>query len=147
MKGQSEVIAIILIVMIVIGLSALAYTWFSGIFSQLMNAAGTFITGTTGKMVTSFKIEAATYDQDNSKVIVVIRNIGSKSFDVLKTSFYINDEAQTINTVDCFECSCLDFAKSCVAKIEFNGITSLPEKSKIRAIIETGFEDSKEISI
>lgn len=37
MKGISEVIAIILILMIVIALSALAYTWFSGIAKLLFS--------------------------------------------------------------------------------------------------------------
>ena len=36
MKGVSEIIAIILILMIVIALAALAYTWFSGIYKALI---------------------------------------------------------------------------------------------------------------
>lgn len=35
MKGLNEIIAIILILMIVIALACLAYTWFTGIFKML----------------------------------------------------------------------------------------------------------------
>jgi len=146
MKGQSEVIAIILIVMIVIALAAFAYTWFSGIFSKLMNAAGTFITGTSEKMITSFKIETAAYEQTNSKVTVVLRNTGSKSFDAGKTSFYINEDAKTFSNIDCFSCTCSNLERGCVVKYEISGITSLSQGSKVRVVIETGFEDSKEIA-
>jgi flagellin-like protein len=90
MKGVSSVIAIILILMIVIALAALAYTWFSGIFASLTSTAGTAVTTTTGAMNTQFRIEAARYGGSVATgVNVTIRNIGTQSFNVSKSTAYI----------------------------------------------------------
>lgn len=102
MKGVSEVIAIILILMIVIALAALAYTWFSGIFTQLTGSAGQTIVSTTTTMGTQFSLEAAacavgaTPACDVGDVISMsLRNTGQPVFDATKTSFYIDGIAFT----------------------------------------------------
>ena len=74
--------------MIVIALAALAYTWFSGVFSTLTSQAGAAVTSTTGQMATQFKIEVAKYIS-GSQVNYTIRNIGTQTFDVSKTNAFI----------------------------------------------------------
>lgn len=54
MRGLSEIIAIILILMIVIALSALAYTWVSGIWKLMFSPNATEIVGngnTSGALI------------------------------------------------------------------------------------------------
>jgi flagellin-like protein len=94
MKGVSEVIAIILILMIVIALAALAYTWFSGIFTQLTGTAGQTITSTTATMGTQFVLESAACNANpcilGSTLSFTIRNTGQPTFDATRTTFYID---------------------------------------------------------
>jgi hypothetical protein len=75
--------------MIVIALAALAYTWFSGIFSSLTATAGTSVTQTTGAMATQFKVESA---KNTSAVAVtaVIRNVGTGTIDLTKVAAYLD---------------------------------------------------------
>lgn len=94
MKGVSEVIAIILILMIVIALAALAYTWFSGIFTQLTGTAGQTIQSTANTMGIQFSLEAAACSANpcgvGATVTMSIRNTGQPTFDATRTTFYVD---------------------------------------------------------
>jgi len=90
MKGVSEVIAIILILMIVIALSALAYTWFSGIFASMTQSAGTAVTTTTSAMATQFRIESVRYGGTvGTGTNVTIRNTGTQNINGSLVMVYI----------------------------------------------------------
>jgi flagellin-like protein len=146
MKGQEDIIALVLILMIVIALAAFAYMWFSGIFSQLMSTAGAAIERTAGTMTTQFKLESAVYDASDQKVYAVIRNIGTQSFDAFKTNFYINDAYEIAALPDCQTCICGELAKGCIAIYSIS-MASLPQKNILMVTIETGLQDLREISI
>jgi len=148
MKGQEAVIAIVLILMMVIALAALAYTWFSGIFNQLMQAAGFAVTKTTGSMSMRFNVENAVYTgPPNSFVYVTIRNTGNEKFDATKTSLYINDMPQTLNDYSCsIDCDCTGLEQGCIATFNMT-YASLPPQSFVKVVIENGLESSKEIAM
>ena len=99
MKGVSEIIAVILIVMIVVSLAALAYTWFSTIFSSLTTTTSNATTTTSSAMTTSFKIEIArniTGATTCCNISVTLRSVGTAPLDLTKISAYINNMPSTI---------------------------------------------------
>lgn len=146
MKGQEEIITLVLLIMIVVALVALAYTWFSGVFSQLMQAASIAVTRTGNVMSTQFKLESAAY-VPGDQIYVTIRNIGTQNFDATKTSFYVNEILSDSTLPDCPHCSCIELSKGCIASYNITYSGSLPAKSKLKATIETGLEDTKDITI
>jgi len=114
MKGVSEVIAIILILMIVIALSALAYTWFSGIFASMTQSAGTAVTTTTNEMAMQFRIESAKWVAASTCTEITIRNTGTQNINASggpggQIAFFIDGTLQTgfaggsipLNCVNC----------------------------------------------
>ncbi len=89
MRGVSEVIAIILILMITISLAGLAYMFMSTTMSDVTSSAGSTVDTTTSSMLTSFTIES----MDVAKVYV--RNTGQNAWTSL--SVYVNDEPAVYN--------------------------------------------------
>ncbi len=89
MRGVSEVIAIILILMITISLAGLAYMFMSTTMADVTSSAGSTVDTTTSSMMTSFKIET----MDVAKVYV--RNTGQNALTSL--SVYINDAPAHFN--------------------------------------------------
>ncbi len=89
MRGVSEVIAIILILMITISLAGLAYMFMSTTMSDVTSSAGSTVDTTTSSMMTSFTIES----MDIAKVYV--RNTGQNALTSL--SVYVNDEPAVYN--------------------------------------------------
>ncbi len=89
MRGVSEVIAIILILMITISLAGLAYMFMSTTMADVTSSAGSTVDTTTSSMLTSFKIET----MDISKVYV--RNTGQNT--ITSLSVYVNDVPAHIN--------------------------------------------------
>jgi flagellin-like protein len=83
MRGVSEVIAIILILMITISLAGLAYMFMSTTMADVTSSAGSTVDTTTSSMITSFTIESI----DIAKVYV--RNTGQNT--ITSLSVYIND--------------------------------------------------------
>ena len=147
MKGQEEILTLVLVIMIVVAIVTLAYAWFSGIFSQLMTAARSAITRTSTVMSTQFKIENAAFVSGDQQIYVTIRNVGKQPFDITKTAFYVNEISADSTFPDCPYCSCTVLAQGCIAKFNVTGIASLPAKSKLKATIETGLEDIRDITI
>lgn len=89
MRGVSEVIAIILILMITISLAGLAYMFMSTTMSDVTASASSTVDTTTSSMLTSFTIES----MDVAKVY--IRNTGQSALTDL--SVYVNGEPATFN--------------------------------------------------
>jgi len=89
MRGVSEVIAIILILMITISLAGLVYMFMSTTMSDVTSSAGSTVDTTTSSMLTSFTIES----MDVAKVYV--RNTGQNALTSL--SVYVNDEPAVYN--------------------------------------------------
>jgi flagellin-like protein len=83
MRGVSEVIAIILILMITISLAGLAYMFMSTTMSDTTTAASSTVSSTTNTMLKSFRVESI---HDNT---VYIRNTGTA--DLYNVSVYVND--------------------------------------------------------
>ncbi len=90
MRGVSEVIAIILILMITISLAGLAYMFMSTTMADVTSSAGSTVDTTTSSMMTSFTIESI----DVAKVYV--RNTGQNTLTSL--SVYVNDELAGFST-------------------------------------------------
>lgn len=83
MKGVSEVIAIILILMITIALAATAYMFFSTTVSDVTSSAGSTVSSTTTSMLTSFTIESISQNH------VYVRNTGQNALTGL--GVYVDD--------------------------------------------------------
>ena len=139
MKGVSEIIAIVLILMIVIALAALAYTWFSGTFSQLTGTASTSITQTTGAIASSFKIEAAK-NVSATNVSTTIRNTGTQAIDLTKMSAYVNETFSTINNGATGSLAVGGTATMYVT------VTGFACNNVLKLTSSSGFSDSKTIS-
>ena len=149
MKGVSEIIAIIMILMITISLAALAYTWFSGIFSQIMDAAASLLTRSSKNMATQFKVDNAFYVASANTIYVSIRNTGNQNFDASKTLFYIKGVPGS-GTITCSAgCICNDLAAGCVADfvIPDTPFGTITEGDKIKVTIVTGLQNTREITI
>jgi flagellin-like protein len=91
MRGISEIITLVLILLIVIALAGLTYSWFPGIIATLTGTAQDSAGNAKSSMTTDFKIESAK-NVTPSVVTVTIRNIGSAAINVSKMGVYINDE-------------------------------------------------------
>ncbi len=85
MKGVSEVIAIILILMITISLAGLAYMFMSTTMSDVTSSAGSTVDTTTSSMSTSFVIESISHGK------VYVRNTGQDA--LTGFSVYVSDQA------------------------------------------------------
>lgn len=148
MKGVSEIIAIIMILMIVIALSALAYTWFSGIFSELISVAGTSLTRSSKSMATQFTIESATYNASAGTVYVSVRNTGTQGFNATRSLFYVRDSPGAFSYIDCQSCNCNDLAQGCVANFNIPSAPfgAISAGSKIMITIDTGLQSERELA-
>ena len=158
MKGVSEIIAIIMILMIVVALSALAYTWFSGVFSSLTGGAQTSVETTTGAMGVNFRIETAKNITGlNStcclpgppgcpgcayNVTVTIRNLGQTPISVSQMAAYINDIPQKIWT-NATNGVLPTISYSQIATFNVSGGTTTdPYNQKLRLLTVSGLEQS-----
>ncbi len=89
MKGVSEVIAIILILMITISLAGLAYMFMSTTMSDVTSSASSTVDTTTSSMLTSFVIESMSINK------LYVRNTGQTSLTSL--SVYSGDAPVRFN--------------------------------------------------
>ena len=96
MKGVSDIIAEILILMIVTALAALAWTWFSGIFSTLTATAETSVTQTVTGMAQNFVIENAWCDVATPELQFTIRNTGTNPLDEDIIAIYVNGDRKDV---------------------------------------------------
>lgn len=149
MKGQEEIITIILLVMIVLAVASLAYMWITGMFTSLVDFVGNAITQTSGSMATQFRLENAVYDPILNELYVTVRNVGSQNFDSTRTAFYVNDVPQQPEDAltTCPTCDCFSLDRGCIVNYVIVPSSVPPEKSMIRITIETGAQDAREIKI
>ena len=96
MKGVSDVIAEILILMIVTALAALAWTWFSGIFSNLASTAETSVTQTVTGMAQNFVLENAWCEVTTPELQFTIRNTGTNPIDDDIVAAYVNGKRKDV---------------------------------------------------
>jgi len=126
MRGVSEVIAIILILMITISLAGLAYMFMSTTMSDVTSSAGSTVDTTTSSMLTSFTIES----MDVAKVYV--RNTGQNALTSL--SVYVNDEPATYNVTT-------PIAAGAVGTITIYSF--IPDGATVKVTSPDGFSASK----
>jgi len=144
MKGVSEIIAIILILMIVVALSALAYTWFSGIFTSLTTTTSNATTTTASAMSTNFRIEMAkniTGLATCCNISVVIRCLGTTPIDLTKISAYVNDVPATVPT----GLPTLNYSDTKTFNVTTTS-AALGSGGRLRLIAATGLEQSATIT-
>ena len=144
MRGISEVIAIILILMITIALAAIAYAWFSGMFVGLTSNAGTSITSTSNAMLTDFSIENAKQTTTNGNVTVDIRNVGIATINASQIATYINS-APYLNDAST---SCLNggiLSTDAVCQFNVTGITTSMCGSSLMISTGSGFVEYETI--
>ena len=174
MKGQGEVVAIVLILMIVVALAALAYTWLSGMFSSLIGIAGTAVEATTGQMQVQFKLESATcidYDDGGGggpdgdcldggatpdRFQFTIRNTGQRMFDPTATAAYVDNilETGTVSYVNYQPVACAadNFFNGCTVTASMNGPYTdispacVPLQSVLKVTIQTGLSETMVIT-
>ena len=94
MKGISNLVSTILILMITVILVGLSYVWFTSIFQSISESAGETVTGSSTAIATNFKIEAAT-NTTATTVATAIRNTGTQNINMTKISAYVSDSLQT----------------------------------------------------
>ncbi len=126
MRGVSEVIAIILILMITISLAGLAYMFMSTTMSDVTSSAGSTVDTTTSSMLTSFIIES----MDIAKVYV--RNTGQNSLTSL--SVYVNDEPAVYNVTT-------PIAAGAVGTVTIYSF--IPDGATVKVTSPNGFSTSK----
>ncbi|MFH1229417.1 MAG: archaellin/type IV pilin N-terminal domain-containing protein [Candidatus Aenigmatarchaeota archaeon] len=163
MKGVSEIIAIVLILMIVIALAALAYTWFSGIFTQMTTTAGQNVVATQTTMNTQFVLESAACSAAGcavgSTVSMTIKNTGQPTIDATKTTFYIDGKSFVVLPAACAAASgCVSNALVTGCSYSCSRVTVATDPTPIRctssnptnpsilkAVIATGLEQTDSI--
>ncbi len=126
MRGVSEVIAIILILMITISLAGLAYMFMSTTMADVTSTAGSTVDTTTSSMLTSFRIESI----DIAKVYV--RNTGQNALTSL--SVYVNNEPAIFNVTT-------PIAAGAVGTITIYSF--IPDGATIKVTSPSGFSTSK----
>jgi flagellin-like protein len=126
MRGVSEVIAIILILMITISLAGLAYMFMSTTMSDVTSSAGSTVDTTTSSMMTSFTIES----MDIAKAY--IRNTGQNALTSL--SVYVKDEPATYNVTT-------PIAAGAVGTITIYSF--IPDGATVKVTSPNGFSASK----
>ena len=87
MKAISTIIVMILILMISISLTSLAYVTFTTFFSKVTTSSEQAISQTISTMLAQMKIESITYSSQITKIY--IRNIGK--VDLTGFTAYVND--------------------------------------------------------
>jgi flagellin-like protein len=87
MKGVSSIIAMILMLMITISLTGLAYVTFTSFFNTVKDSTETSMTNTMSNMLAQMKIESIS--KNGGDTIIYIRNIGK--VDITKFNAYVND--------------------------------------------------------
>jgi len=93
-KGVSAVVAVVLLLMITVALSAMAYVWFTDVFTEISTSVGDSATGTADQIATSYSVESVRaedivhIDDGGNEIVINIRNIGKKNIDVTKVGLY-----------------------------------------------------------
>ena len=86
MKGVSSIIAMVLLLMITISLTGLAYITFTSFFNTVKDSTEKSMTNTMSNMLAQMKIESIS--KNGGDTVVYIRNIGK--VDITGFSAYVN---------------------------------------------------------
>ncbi len=126
MRGVSEVIAIILILMITISLAGLSYIFMSTTMGDVTSSAGSTVDTTTSSMLTSFTIES----MDVAKVY--IRNTGQNALTSL--SIYVDSEPAAFNVTT-------PITPGSIGTITIYSF--IPDGAAVKVVSPSGFSASK----
>jgi len=132
MKGISAVIAIVMILMITIALSAMAYIWFTEMFVEVSDAGTQEFEQTSQTMASDFMIESV------KGSTVYIRNIGENNITDLNL-FIDEEEVEFTSNFDVIE-------PSDIGKIEINP-DNLYGKDEIVITTSGGLHKNKKIDV
>lgn len=141
MKGVSEIISIILIVMIVVSLAGVTWTWYNGIVGTVTEANTNATSTATSALGTQMRIEAARYDAARRYVNVTIRNIGTVDIDLSKLGNYVDGSYCTTYTPNA--------GRVTPGETRTIGITNRTPACNnkiVKITLESGFEDYRTIS-
>jgi FlaG/FlaF family flagellin (archaellin) len=89
MRGVSAIISIILIVMIVVALGGMTYTWFRGMVGSLSESAENATSTATNTLGMRAELEAVKYYSAN-KVNATIRNSGTVNINKSKIGAFVD---------------------------------------------------------
>ncbi|NOZ82112.1 MAG: hypothetical protein GXO63_03090 [Candidatus Micrarchaeota archaeon] len=98
MKGISTIVAIVLLLMVTVGLVAVAYMWLSNMFSMVSSQSGRTVEERIKSLGTSISIESAEYNPTSDAVELVLRNTGRENIDLSTMAAYIDDIFQDIQS-------------------------------------------------
>ena len=90
MKGFSEIITMVLIILIVVSLIGILYVWISGMFTDIASIAKNKA-GDTEKWSADFDIMSARNVTQNT-VTIIIRNVGESAIDASRMNAYVDGE-------------------------------------------------------
>jgi flagellin-like protein len=89
MKGISEIITMVLIILIVVSLIGMLYIWTSGMFTSLSYTTQNRVDDTKNWAM-DFKIDVAKNLADGN-VTVYVRNVGNSPLNASRMNAYVND--------------------------------------------------------
>jgi len=106
MKGISSIIAVVLILMITVALSAMAYVWFTDVFKNISGSAGEAAGAAASQIGSGFSIVSAsglTTGTGSENAYVRLTNTGTTK--LLKENFniLINDTSANITSINAGE--------------------------------------------
>lgn len=96
MKGVSEIIVVILILMIAISLSSFGYITFTSLFSSMKTSAENSMNNTVSSMLSQMSIESIVRGTGGADTKVYIRNIGK----VTLSNFSAYDDDNYVKLTD-----------------------------------------------
>ena len=141
MKGVSEIISIILIVMIVVSLAGVTWTWYNGIVTTVTEANTNATSTATSALGTQMRIEAARYDSVKRLVNVTMRNIGTVDIDLSKLGTYVDGSFCATYTPNTGRLTPGD-----TRSIGITNTTAACKNKVVKITLDSGFEDYRTIS-
>ena len=94
-KGVSAVIAIVLILMITVALAAMAYVFFTSVFTQISKGASESVSNVGTAVGTQLIIENVAGSGWPGWANITIRNVGTVNINLTKLSFYVDNTLMT----------------------------------------------------
>ena len=138
MKGISEIITMVLIILIVVSLIGMLYVWISGMFTDIASSARNKA-GDTDAWAADFEVISAR-NVTQSTVTVIVRNTGNSEISVVRMNAYVNGDMylMTGRTAD-------TILAGDAAAFNITGIES-PHGKTLKVVEENGLEKTTTIT-
>lgn len=138
MKGISEIITMVLIILIVVSLIGILYVWISGMFTDISSLAKNKA-GNTEMWTEDFALLSARNITQNT-VTVIVRNVGDSALSVAGMNSYVDGEyyIMTDRTADAI-------LEGDTAAFNITGMES-PYGKTIKVVSERGVEKTTTIT-